>query len=180
MSRTAGRFLQALHQIKCSGETNSEARQLSCGEKLADNVRAIFRSGPTYLNNRMFGAVGFMVGQNMAVGVTGTELIVRTEPDNFEAALALPYARSMDFTSSPMKGFVNIKSTGLKTDTTLAVQVERSAGFARSLLSSSLLCPRHCAPVSGCYTSPTPMVVLFSICVLLRGSYGFRRNDVLN
>ena len=74
------------------------------------------------------------IGQNMAVGVTGTELIVRTEPDNFEAALALPYARSMDFTSSPMKGFINIKSTGLETDTALAVQVERSAGFARSLL----------------------------------------------
>ena len=103
-------------------------------EKLVERVRAIFQTGPTYSERRMFGAVCFMVGQNMAVGVTGTELIVRTGPDNFEAALALPYTRPMDFTGIPMKGFVYVESTGLETDTALAVWVERGAAFARSLM----------------------------------------------
>ena len=102
-------------------------------EKLAERVRAIFQTEPTYSEKKMFGGVCFMVGRNMAVGVTGTDLMVRPGPENFEAALALPHARPMDFTGRPMKGFVYVESEGLETDTALAAWVERGAAFARSL-----------------------------------------------
>ena len=81
----------------------------------------------------MFSAIYFIVGQNMTVGVIGTELIVRTGPDNFEAALALPHVRPTDFTGGPMKGFRHVEPACLDTDIALADWVERGAAFARSL-----------------------------------------------
>ncbi len=60
-------------------------------EKLAERVRAMFQSEPGYTEKKMFGGLCFMVGRNMAVGVTGSDLMVRPGPDNFEATLALPH-----------------------------------------------------------------------------------------
>ena len=102
-------------------------------EKLAERVRAVFLSEPGYTEQKMLGGICFMVGRNLAVGVTGSDLMVRPGPDNFESALALPHARPMDFTGRPMKGFVYVESAGLTTDKSLAEWVERGARFARSL-----------------------------------------------
>ena len=104
-------------------------------EKLAERVRAVFQSEPGYTEKKMFGGICFMVGGKMAVGVTGSDLMVRPGPDNFEHALALPHTRPMDFTGRPMKGFVYVESTGVATDAALAEWVERGARFARSLTS---------------------------------------------
>ena len=102
-------------------------------EKLAVRVRAVFQSEPGYTERKMFGGVYFMVGRNMAVGVTGGHLMVRPGPDNFEEALALHHARPMDFTGRPMKGFVYVESAGIASDAALAELVKRGARFARSL-----------------------------------------------
>ncbi|MCH8297260.1 MAG: TfoX/Sxy family protein [Chloroflexi bacterium] len=102
-------------------------------EILAERVRGLFLSEPGYTERKMFGGICFMVGRNMAVGVTGGDLMVRPGPDDFEAALALPHARPMDFTGRPMKGFVYVESAGIATEAALAEWVERGARFARSL-----------------------------------------------
>ncbi len=102
-------------------------------EKLAQRVHAVFQSEPNYTEKEMFGVICFMVGRNMAVGVAGTDLLVRPGPINFEPVLALPHARPMDFTRGPMKGFLYVESEGLTTDTALAAWVERGAAYARSL-----------------------------------------------
>ena len=102
-------------------------------ETLAERVRAVFQSEPGYTEKKMFGGVCFMVGRNMAVGVTGSDLMVRPGPDDFEAVLMLPYARPMDFTGRPMKGFVYVGPEGIATDAALAEWVERGASYARSL-----------------------------------------------
>jgi len=102
-------------------------------EKLAERVRSIFQSESTYTEQKMFGGICFMVGHNMAIGVTGSDLMVRPGPDDFEDALMLPHARPMDFTGTPMKGFVFVESEGIATEAALAEWVERGAAFARSL-----------------------------------------------
>jgi hypothetical protein len=56
-----------------------------------------------------------MVGGAMAVGVTGTDLMVRVGKDGHDAALAQPHARPMDFTGRPMKGFVFVDAAGTST-----------------------------------------------------------------
>ena len=81
----------------------------------------------------MFGGICFMVGGNMAVGVTGSDLMVRPGPDNFEATLMLPHARPMDFTGRPMKGFVYVGPEGINDDGALSGWVERGVSFAQSL-----------------------------------------------
>ena len=102
-------------------------------EKLAERVRAVFLSEPGYTEQKMLGGICFMVGRNLAVGVTGSDLMVRPGPDNFESALALPHARPMDFTGRPMKGFVFVGPEGIASGAALAEWVERGASFARSL-----------------------------------------------
>ncbi|MCH8800310.1 MAG: TfoX/Sxy family protein [Chloroflexi bacterium] len=102
-------------------------------ETLAERVRAVFQSEPGYTEKKMFGGICFMIGRNMALGVTGNDLMVRPGPDDFEAALMLPHARPMDFTGRPMKGFVYVGPEGITTDAALAKWVERGASYARSL-----------------------------------------------
>ena len=50
---------------------------MPCDEKLAERVRAVFKSEPDYTEIKMFGGICFMVGRNMAIGVTGSDLMVR-------------------------------------------------------------------------------------------------------
>jgi len=110
-----------------------KVRQMAYDEQLAERVRTIFQTEPTYSEKKMFGRVCFMVAGEIAVEVDGTDLMVRPGPENYEAALALPHARPMDFTGRRMKGFVYVESAGLETDTALTAWVERGAAFARSL-----------------------------------------------
>jgi TfoX/Sxy family transcriptional regulator of competence genes len=81
----------------------------------------------------MFGGLCFTVHGNMAVGVTGDDLMVRLAPEEGEAALAQPGARPMDFTGKPMKGFVFVGADGLKTERMLKSWVDRGVAFASSL-----------------------------------------------
>ena len=45
-------------------------------EKLAERVRTIFQTEPTYSEKEMFGRVCFMVAGKIAVEVVGTDLMV--------------------------------------------------------------------------------------------------------
>ncbi|MCH9017539.1 MAG: TfoX/Sxy family protein [Chloroflexi bacterium] len=102
-------------------------------ETLAERVRAVFQSEPGYTEKKMFGGICFMIGRNMALGVTGSDLMVRPGPDNFEDAMMLPHARPMDFTGRPMKGFVYIGTEGIESDEELSEWVERSLSFNATL-----------------------------------------------
>ncbi len=67
-------------------------------EELAERVRAALGSVKGVTEIKMFGGLCYTVGGNMAVGVTGEDLMVRMDPDAADAALAEPGARPMDFT----------------------------------------------------------------------------------
>jgi TfoX/Sxy family transcriptional regulator of competence genes len=87
-------------------------------EKLADRVRAeLDKQAPDdeVVEKKMFGGLCFMVAGAMAVGVTGTDLMVRVGKDAHEQAVAQPHARPMDFTGRPMKGFVFVDAAGTST-----------------------------------------------------------------
>ncbi|MBW3669776.1 MAG: TfoX/Sxy family protein, partial [Actinobacteria bacterium] len=67
-------------------------------EGLAQRVRELLEDGPDASERKMFGGLAFMLGGNMCCGIVGDELMVRVGPDGYEAALARPHAREMDFT----------------------------------------------------------------------------------
>jgi hypothetical protein len=50
----------------------------------------------------------------MCCGVNRDELIVRLDPDGEDEALARPHARPMDLTGRRMRGFITVRSRGLK------------------------------------------------------------------
>lgn len=100
---------------------------------LARRVRKLLKGLPGYEEKKMFGGLGFFVYGNMACGVLGDDLIVRTGPPEFACALHLPHARLFDFTCGPMPGWMLVDSGGTRTDAELAAWVESGAGFARTM-----------------------------------------------
>jgi TfoX/Sxy family transcriptional regulator of competence genes len=82
-------------------------------EKLAARVRRFLGDRTDVVERKMFGGLTFMVSGRMCCGVNRDELIVRLNPEREEKALARPYARPMDFTARPMRGFVTVGPKGL-------------------------------------------------------------------
>jgi len=100
------------------------------GEGLADRTRAALGDVRGVTEIRMFGGLCFTAHGNMAVGVTGGELMVRLAPEDGEAALAQPGVRPMDFTGKPMKGFIYVGADGVKTDRMIKSWVSQGVAFA--------------------------------------------------
>ena len=67
-----------------------------------------------FVEKKMFGGIAFMIQEKMACGIVKDELMVRVLPERFEEALQKPFARQMDFTGKPMKGYVFISEAGMK------------------------------------------------------------------
>ena len=102
-------------------------------EGLAQRIRELLDEQDGLSEKKMFGGLAFLLNGNMAVGVVKGELMVRVGPDGYAAALTQPYARPMDFTKRPMKGFVYVSEGGCEEDAELARWIERGARFAASL-----------------------------------------------
>lgn len=102
-------------------------------EALGERVRAALEDEAGVTERKMFGGLAFMLHGNMCCGVIGDELMVRVGPDAWEAALALPHAREMDFTGRSMKGMVYVGTAGIASDADLDAWVGRGIAFAGSL-----------------------------------------------
>nr|WP_252981284.1 TfoX/Sxy family protein [Streptomyces chartreusis] len=81
----------------------------------------------------MFGGIAFLVHGNMAVGVSGDDLMVRVGPDGTDAALARPGTRIFDMTGRPMKGWILVAGDALTEDDVLGSWIEEGRTFAAGL-----------------------------------------------
>jgi TfoX/Sxy family transcriptional regulator of competence genes len=81
----------------------------------------------------MFGGLAFMLAGNMAVGVSGDELMVRVGAEGADEALEQPHARVFDMRGRPMKSWVMVSAAGAESDAALHAWVERGVAVARSL-----------------------------------------------
>jgi TfoX/Sxy family transcriptional regulator of competence genes len=81
----------------------------------------------------MFGGLAFLLDGNMAVGLSGDELMVRVGPERAEEALAQPHTRPFDMTGRPMKGWILVGPDALGDDAALDGWVSQGVRFARSL-----------------------------------------------
>ena len=79
---------------------------------VADDIRARIGSHPGLTEREMFGGIAFMINGNMAVGVSGEELMVRVGQDAHDEAVALPGARMFDMSARPMRGWVSVAPEG--------------------------------------------------------------------
>lgn len=102
-------------------------------QQLADDVRLRIGDRPDLTEREMFGAIVFMVGGNMAVGVTGDELMVRVGKEAHDEAASRPGARTFDMSGRPMRGWIGVSSEGLDTDERFDSWIHQGVAFAESL-----------------------------------------------
>lgn len=102
-------------------------------EGLAHRLRELFEDEPAVTEKKMFGGLCFLYDGNMCCGIVGDELMLRVGPDAYDACLALPHAREMDFTGRALRGMIYVGTDGFAEDEDLAAWAERGLAFARSL-----------------------------------------------
>lgn len=102
-------------------------------EGLAARLRDLIADEPGLTEKKMFGGLAMLLHGNMAVGVHGAALIVRTDPSQHKQLLAEPGARVFDMTGRPMKGWLLIDPSGCAEDDDLRRWVRRGVAHARSL-----------------------------------------------
>lgn len=102
-------------------------------ERLAERVLDILGAEPSLVQKKMFGGVAVMLQGNLACGVLKSDLMVRVGKDGYEAALARPHARPMDFTGRPMRGWVVVGPEATDDAASLEDWVATGAAYALSL-----------------------------------------------
>ena len=102
-------------------------------EALATRLRDLVGAEPGLAQKTMFGGLAMLLHGNMAVGVHGDALIVRTDPAEQEQLLAEPGARVFDLTGRPMKGWLLVDPAGCTEDDDLRRWTARGITYARSL-----------------------------------------------
>jgi hypothetical protein len=102
-------------------------------EGLATRLREMIGAEPGLAEKKMFGGLAMLLYGNMAVGVHGQDLIVRTDPGQQEQLLAEPGARVFDMTGRPMKGWILVAPQGVRTKRQLGAWVARRVGFVKTI-----------------------------------------------
>jgi hypothetical protein len=102
-------------------------------EALADRVRRVLGPDEGVTEQKMFGGIAFMRGGKMFCGIVNDELMVRCGPDRYAESLAEPHVRPMDFTGTPMKGYVFVGPKGCGTDAAVRPWVALGDAFAATL-----------------------------------------------
>ena len=100
---------------------------------LADDLRAMLGEHRGLTEREMFGGIGFMINGNMAVGVSGDDLMVRVGKESHDEALTRPGARDFDMGGRAMRGWVLVSSEGFATEQDLRRWVDQGVAFASSL-----------------------------------------------
>jgi TfoX/Sxy family transcriptional regulator of competence genes len=110
-----------------------QSDEMAYDHDLANRIREQLAGEDAVSEKEMFGGIAFLLGGNMAVGVSRDELMVRVGKEHGDEALAEPHTRPFDMTGRPMRAWVLVEQAGFDTDEQLAGWVARGAAYARSL-----------------------------------------------
>lgn len=102
-------------------------------QQIADEVRTAIGPRPGVTEREMFGGIAFMINGNMAVGVSGDELMVRVGKDAHDDAISRRGARTFDMGARPMRGWVSVAAEGFSTEEDFDFWVSRGVSHAESL-----------------------------------------------
>ncbi len=103
---------------------------MAYSEHLADRIRQTFREKRVvFEEKKMMGGLCFMVDEKMCTGVMAENLMARIDPDFYTTALTKKGCRQMDFTGTPLKGFVYVSPDGIDKDTELEDWLQHCLDF---------------------------------------------------
>ena len=104
-------------------------------QDLEHRIDTVKTSIPGLVKKKMFGGVGYLVNGNMCFGIHKNFLVVRTSVEKAQQLLKNDSVSVFDITGRPMKGWVMVAPTGLKSDSELLNKLETGLEFALSLRS---------------------------------------------
>ena len=102
-------------------------------EAFVDRIRRVLGPRPDVTERKMFGGIAFLLDGKMFCGTSKDDLMVRVGPDNHDDALRRPHARPMDFTGRPMRGYVYVALSGLRSEKALKPWLERALAFVATV-----------------------------------------------
>lgn len=102
-------------------------------EKMAERIAALLRGEQGISHKEMFGGIAFLVDGKMFAGLANENLMVRVGKERHVELSKKPGAKPMDFTGRPMKGYLYVAPSALKTEKALAEWVELSLAHTRTL-----------------------------------------------
>lgn len=105
-------------------------------ELLADRVRERLAELPNVEEKAMMGGLTFMLNDKMCVGIIKDELMCRIDPELHEIVVEKTGCRTMDFTKRPMKGYIMIDDSGMKTKKEFNYWMELALEFNKKAKSS--------------------------------------------
>ena len=109
---------------------------MAYNEKLADRIRESLADTPKVEEKQMMGGLTFMVNGKMCVGIIKDELMCRIDPVIHDTEIEKTGCRTMDFTNRPMKGYVMIDDTGMKTRKEFDYWINLALDFNKSAKAS--------------------------------------------
>ena len=103
-------------------------------EALAVRVRNALSDAGELREQKMMGALCFMIDDHMCCGVTGNALMVRVGRDSYDKALAQDHVRPMEMTGGRRpRGFVLVDPPGIDTNEALDRWIGCGRGFVATL-----------------------------------------------
>lgn len=102
-------------------------------EGLAAKVRDLVGARPKVTEREMFGGIAFMINGNMAVGVSGEDLMVRVGKEAHSDAVSRTGASPFDMGARPMVGWIRVTDEGFATEEELESWVAWGSDYAESL-----------------------------------------------
>lgn len=109
---------------------------MAYNEKLADRIREKFADLDNVTEKEMMGGLTFMYNNKMCVGIIKDELMCRIDPALHEESVEKIGCRTMDFTKRPMKGYVMIEETGMKSKKEFDYWIDLAIDFNKKAKSS--------------------------------------------
>ena len=105
-------------------------------DKLAIRIRERLADLLNIEEKEMMGGLTFMYNDKMCVGIIKDELMCRIDPAFHESAVEIIGCRTMDFTKRPMKGYVLIDESGMRTQKDFNYWIELALDFNKKAKSS--------------------------------------------
>ncbi len=103
-------------------------------EDLAARIRELVSAEPGLTEQKMFGGLAFLIGGNMAVGVSGQGgILVRVDPGESDELVAKTPAQLMEMRGRSMRGWLRVDAEDVAGEDELAEWVGRGTAYARSL-----------------------------------------------
>jgi TfoX/Sxy family transcriptional regulator of competence genes len=109
---------------------------MAYNEELADRVRERFAELPNTEEKEMMGGLVFMYNDKMCAGIVKDELMCRINPEFHDMAVEKTGCRTMDFTKRPMKGYVMVDETGMRSKSDLDYWINLAIEYNKKAKSS--------------------------------------------